>query len=135
MTYEEAILNQIAERGITMNDGKFRPKYMAHGKTVWLGSFDYLDDAEHELLIHRVEYLKREVSCFGYDLRDAEVIFENYIMFEDGTIFNLYGKMMNTFYNQYGIEFVNLNGTTYGVKGLILNQCKKINTQFLHTLL
>lgn len=119
MTYEEAIQKQIEERGITIDRGKFRPKYQANGRTVWLGSFEYPEDAEYELLIHRVAYLENEVACFGYDIRDAEVVFDNYLLFPDGTMFNLHGRMIQPFRNQYGIEAVHVGNTTYAVNTLL----------------
>lgn len=72
-------------------------KFEAYFTTNYLGTYDKKEDAENKVIAFKVSSLLNKIRQEGYNIENGILFKKKYIVFLDGTIFNLFGKKLTPF--------------------------------------
>ena len=90
-------------------NGKYEAFCSDHSKSVYLGTYATISQAEKAVLDYRIGRLINRLGEYGLDVNDGAVFENEYIAFENGMIFNLAGERI--------AGGTNRDGYVYGILG------------------
>lgn len=90
----DALRNIPAKGYRQTRNGRYEAFVSNHSKTIMLGTYDTIEDAKNAVLNYRVVRLVSNIDQYDLNPDDAVIYENNYLVFENGMIFNLQGERM-----------------------------------------
>lgn len=75
-------------------NGRYRAYVSNHSKSIYLGTYDTSEEAKEAVIDYKIDRFVSEMENYGLNPDDGVVYEEKYVVFDNGMIFNLYGKQM-----------------------------------------
>lgn len=75
-----------------------------------LGTYDSIEKAEKAVFDYRVDRLNKTLGKYGLHIDDGVIYQDNYIVFKNGTIFNLHGRLISGGVDKSGYRHGLFNG-------------------------
>lgn len=108
--WEHAIRNIPAKGYRKTKNGRYETFVSNHSRTINLGTYDTIEEAEEAILNYRLDRFASGVEKYGLDPDDGVVYESNYVVFDNGMIFNLHGERMRGGINKSGYRHGIVNG-------------------------
>lgn len=105
--WEHAIRSIPAKGYRRTKNGRYEAFVSDHSKSIFLGTYDTQEEAKEAVFTYRANRFISGVEEYGLNPDDGVVYENNYVVFENGMIFNLRGERM--------IGGVNKNGYRQGI--------------------
>lgn len=100
-------------------NGRYETFASIRSKTISLGTYDSVLDAENAVFDYRVLRLINGVEEYGLDIDDSVVFMSRYLAFKEGLIFNLFGERMIGAVDRCGYRHVILNSKNVNIHRII----------------
>lgn len=107
--YKKAIFNINAKGYRKTNNGKYETFVSVSGVSKSLGTYTTETQAKNTVMKFRMNNFKKCIEDYGLNPDDGVLVFDHYIAFKSGQIFNLYGKVMIGMIDRCGYREVILN--------------------------
>lgn len=105
----EVLKDLLINKGTIYKGSSYIINVSDHGKTKYLGSYKTLKEAQNVLYNYRYNKLLESLKKYQLNIDDALIIDNNYLLFKNGLIFNLYGKKISGRIDRCGYKEVNIN--------------------------
>lgn len=112
MNWIQALQNIQANGYRKTKNGKYEAFISDHCKTISLGTHRTENDAAEAVLNYRIDRLVNNLMEYDLDPDDGVIYDDNYIVFDNGMIFNLHGERMRGAVNRSGYRQGIFNGHT-----------------------
>lgn len=115
----ETAIRGMRAKGYRKTKTRFETFLSVKGKSISLGTYKTETEAKSAVYKFRVERFVNGVRNFNLDENDGVVIYNNYIVFKTGDVFNLHGVKLVGMVDRCGYHEVILNGKQYRVHRLV----------------
>ena len=115
-------LHDISKHNIRLKDGKYEAQICIDCKNVYIGSFDTEQDAAHAIFNNRKTHLENSIKENGLLGIEGRSLSKKYIVFKNGTIMNLYGKVLHGMIDRCGYHEVSIDGKLQRVHRLVASK-------------
>lgn len=107
----EAAIRSFTGKGYRKTqNGRYETFCSDRRETISLGTYDTVQEAEGAVFSYRAERLINCLNEYGLDIKDGVLFEDNYLVFSNGMIFNLYGHRMVGGINRDGYVHGIING-------------------------
>lgn len=108
--WKHAIQNISAKGYRKTKNGRYETFVSNHSKTINLGTYNTIEEARDAVLNYRLDRFASRVKEYGLNPNDGIVYEDNYVVFDNGMIFNLHGERMRGGINRSGYRQGIFNG-------------------------
>ena len=115
----QAAIRGIKAKGYRKTKTGFETFLSVKGKSVSLGTYKTETEAKSAVYKFRVKRFVNGVRNFNLDENDGVAIYNNYVVFKTGDVFNLHGVKIIGKIDKCGYHEVILNGKQYRVHRLV----------------
>lgn len=115
----ESAIRGIKAKGYRKTKTGFETFLSVKGKSVSLGTYKTETEAKSAVYKFRVKRFVNGVRNFNLDENDGVVIYNNYVVFKTGDVFNLHGVKIIGKIDKCGYHEVIINGKQYRVHRLV----------------
>lgn len=115
----EAAIRGMPAKGYRKKKNTYETFVSVNQKNLSLGTYKTENEAKQAVYDYRIARLLNGIHSYGLDESNCKVIYEKYVIFNSGHIFNLHGKLMIGSIDRCGYKEVLLNGKLYRVHRLV----------------